>query len=113
MSALKGTKEGKQLMAQVAAHKGGGTSVGSKPGEAANTAGTNYADPGYQSDKLKRYPVDTAEHTRAALSYIGKKSNAAKYSSGDLAKVKANIYRAAKAFGIDSYESVAKSASNK
>ena len=72
-----------------------------------------YADKGYQADGKSRYPVDTAEHTRAALSYIGQKSNAAKYSPGDLAKVKANIYRAAKAFGIDSYESVAKSASNK
>lgn len=89
------------------------TKVGSKPGQAANTAGSNYADPGYQADKLKRYPVDTAEHVRAALSYIGQQKNAAKYSSGDLAKVKAAIYRAAKAFGIDSYESVAKSASSR
>ncbi len=87
--------------------------VGSKPGMAAHTSGTAYADPGLQADKLKRYPVDTAEHTRAALSYIGKQSNAAKYSSGDLAKVKSAIYRAAKAFGIDSYESVAKSASSR
>lgn len=89
------------------------TQVGSKPGQAANTAGTTYADPGLQADKLKRYPIDTAEHVRAALSYIGKQSNAAKYSSGDLAKVKAAIFRAAKSFGIDSYESVAKSASSR
>ena len=77
--------------------------VGSKPGQAANTAGGNYADPGYQSDKLKRYPLDTPEHIRAALSYIGMSKNAEKYSSGDLAKVKAAIYRAAKGAGIDSY----------
>ncbi len=87
--------------------------VGSKPGMAAHTEGSNYADPGYQGDKLKRYPVDTAEHVRAALSYIGQQKNAAKYSSSDLARVKANIYRAAKAFGIDSYEAVAKNASSK
>lgn len=89
--------------------------VGSKPGNAAHTAAPSgtYADPGYQSDGLKRYPVDTPEHVRAALSYIGKGSNASKYSSGDLAKVKARIYRAAKSMGIDAYASVAKNASNK
>ena len=89
------------------------TSVGSKPGEAAHTAGTKYADPGYQSDKLKRYPIDTPEHVRAALSYIGQRDNAAKYSSGDLAKVKSAIYRAAKSFGIDAYGAVAKNATSK
>jgi phage head maturation protease len=60
-----------------------------------------YADPGYQDDKKKRYPVDTAEHVRAALSYIGQEANAAKYSADDLKKVKANITAAAKKFGID------------
>lgn len=89
--------------------------VGSKPGQAAHTAAPSgsYADPGYQSDGLKRYPIDTPEHVRAALSYIGKAGNAAKYSSGDLAKVKAAIYRAAKRMSIDAYGAVAKSASNK
>src|SRR6185312_5147778 len=29
-----------------------------------------YADPGYQSDKKKRYPIDSADHVRAAWSYI-------------------------------------------
>lgn len=87
--------------------------VGSKPGDAANTAGSRFADPGYQSDGLKRYPVDSPAHVRAALSYIGQAKNAAKYSSGDLAKVKASIYRAAKGFGIDAYKSVADNASKK
>lgn len=87
--------------------------VGSKPGEAAHTAASKYADPGYQQDKLKRYAIDTPEHVRAALSYIGQKDNAAKYSSGDLQKVKAAIYRAAKGFGIDAYGAVAKNAASK
>lgn len=87
--------------------------VGSKRGMAAHTAGSSYADPGYQADGLKRYPLDTPEHVRAALSYIGMPKNAAKYSSGDLARVKAAIYRAAKAHGIDSYGAVSKSASNR
>jgi HK97 family phage prohead protease len=59
-----------------------------------------YADTGYQKDKKKRYPLDTKEHVQAALSYIGKASNAGQYSSGDLAKVKAAINAAAKKFGI-------------
>lgn len=91
------------------------TKVGSKPGQAANTpapSGT-YADPGYQADGQKRYPVDTPDHVRAALSYIGKRDNAAKYSAADLAHVKATIYRAAHKFGIDAYKSVAQNASNK
>jgi len=59
-----------------------------------------YADPGYQKDKKARYPLDTKEHVQAALSYIGQQKNAAQYSSGDLAKVKAAIAAAAKKFGI-------------
>lgn len=60
-----------------------------------------YADPGYQSDKQKRYPIDTEEHARAAWSYINQAGNAAKYSSEDLAKVKARIRAACKKFGIE------------
>jgi 8-oxo-dGTP pyrophosphatase MutT (NUDIX family) len=60
-----------------------------------------YADPGYQSDKKARYPIDTEEHVRAAWSYINKPGNAGKYSSGDLAKVKARIRAAMKRVGAD------------
>lgn len=60
-----------------------------------------YADPGYQSDKQKRYPIDTEEHARAAWAYINKAENASAYSSEDLAKVKAKIAAACKKFGID------------
>jgi HK97 family phage prohead protease len=59
-----------------------------------------YADPGLQPDGKKRYPVDTADHVHAAWAYISKAQNAAKYSPGDLAKVKAAIKTAAKGFGI-------------
>ena len=84
--------------------------VGSKEGNAAHTAASNYADPGYQSDGLKRYALDTPGQVRAALRYIGMPKNASKYSSGDLAKVKAAIYRAAKSKGVDAYKGVAQSA---
>jgi hypothetical protein len=89
------------------------TQVGSKRGQAAHTAGSNYADPGYQSDGLKRYPLDTPEHVRAALSYIGQARNAGKYTPGQLAKVKGAIYRAARAHGMDGYKAVADNAKGK
>ena len=55
-----------------------------------------YADP-----KNYRYPIDTEEHVRAALSYIGQKKNEHGYSSSELASVKGRIHRAAKKFGIE------------
>src|SRR5258708_40290240 len=60
-----------------------------------------YADPGYQADKQKRYPLDNEERIRAAWSYINQKDNAAKYSGEDLAKVKAKIRAAMKRIGAD------------
>lgn len=60
-----------------------------------------YADPGYQADKKKRYPIDTEEHVRAAWSYINMPKNSGKYSSGELAGVKAKIRAAAKKHGIE------------
>lgn len=60
----------------------------------------DYADPGLQADKKKRYPVDTKAHTQSAWSYINKAANAAKYTAANLKKVKAAIKAAAKKFGI-------------
>lgn len=53
-----------------------------------------YADPGYQKDKQKRYPIDTVEHIRAAWSYINREEDASKYSPADLKKVRAHIIAA-------------------
>jgi hypothetical protein len=53
-----------------------------------------YADPGYQSDGKKRYPVDTEDHIRAAWSYINKPKNAGQYTSDQLRRVKAKIVSA-------------------
>lgn len=55
-----------------------------------------YADPGYQADKVKRYPLDTEKHIRAAWSYIHQQRNEDKYSSEDLARVVARIRSAMK-----------------
>jgi phage head maturation protease len=60
-----------------------------------------YADPGYQADGKKRYPLDTEDHVRAAWSYINMPKNAAKYSSEHLSAIKGRIRGAAKRFGIE------------
>jgi DnaJ-class molecular chaperone len=61
---------------------------------------TKYADPGYQKDGKKRYPIDTADHVRAAWSYINKAKNAAKYTSSQVSAIKGRIKSAAKKLGV-------------
>jgi HK97 family phage prohead protease len=61
----------------------------------------HYADPGYQADGKKRYPLDSEEHCRAAWSYVNQERNAAKYSPEQLARIKARIKAAGKKYGID------------
>ena len=60
----------------------------------------SYADPGYQSDGKKRYPLDSEEHCRAAWSYVNQAGNAAKYSPAQLKRIKARIMAAGKKYGI-------------
>jgi phage head maturation protease len=60
-----------------------------------------YADPGYQDDKTKRYPIDSEAHCRAAWSYINMPKNAAKYSPDELARIKGRIRAAGKKYGIE------------
>jgi hypothetical protein len=60
-----------------------------------------YADPGYQKDGKKRYPLDSAAHCRAAWSYINMPKNAAEYTAEQLSSIKSKIKAAAKKFGID------------
>jgi len=59
-----------------------------------------YADPGYQKDGQKRYPIDTEAHCRAAWSYINQAGNASQYTSEQLASIKKRIMAAGKKFGI-------------
>jgi hypothetical protein len=61
----------------------------------------SYADPGYQGDKKKRYPIDTPEHIRAAWSYINQKGNAGKYTGPQVASIKKRIAAAAEKAGIE------------
>ena len=64
-----------------------------------------YADPGYQADKVKRYPLDTEKHVRAAWSYINQADNAAKYTAAQARRIRARIKAAMKRFGIKASES--------
>jgi Escherichia/Staphylococcus phage prohead protease len=53
-----------------------------------------YADPGYQADGKRRYPVDTEGHIRAAWNYINHPDNQKPYTSEQLAKVRSRIIAA-------------------
>jgi len=60
-----------------------------------------YADPGYQKDGKKRYPIDTEAHARAAWSYIHQEANAANYSADQLSTIRTKIAAALKKFGVE------------
>ena len=47
----------------------------------------------------KKYPIDTAEHVRAAWSYIHHKDNAAKYDRDEVKTIEDRIKHAAKMHG--------------
>jgi hypothetical protein len=59
-----------------------------------------YGDVNFADAKNKKYPLDSEQHVRAAWSYINMPKNAAKYSSGDVATIKAKIKAAGKKYGI-------------
>ncbi|HEY1257771.1 MAG TPA: DUF6582 domain-containing protein [Stellaceae bacterium] len=56
--------------------------------------GIDYADPGYQPDGKKRYPIDTERHIRAAWNFINRPINAKRYSAAQLGRIKAKIIAA-------------------
>jgi hypothetical protein len=51
----------------------------------------NYADPGYQSDGKRRYPIDTERHIRAGWDYINRPGNAQRYTAEQLGRIRAAI----------------------
>jgi phage head maturation protease len=56
-----------------------------------------YADPGYQADGQKRYPLDGERHIRAAWAFIQMPGNAACYTAEEVDKIEARIVAAWKA----------------
>lgn len=71
--------------------------------ERADTSNTdaNYADPGYKDDGVKRYPVNTGAHVKAAWAYINMDRNQQGYTPEQIASIKSRIKSAAKKFGIE------------
>ncbi|HEU0155939.1 MAG TPA: DUF6582 domain-containing protein, partial [Stellaceae bacterium] len=69
--------------------------VASRGGDRAEPYGeVEYADPGYQADGKKRYPIDTERHIRAAWNFINRPTNAKRYSASELEQIKGRIVAA-------------------
>ncbi|HEX8551865.1 MAG TPA: DUF6582 domain-containing protein [Abditibacteriaceae bacterium] len=64
-----------------------------------------YGDVEFADPVNNKYPIDSAEHVRAAWNYIHHKDNAAKYDSHEVETIKTRIKRAAKKFDVEIDES--------
>jgi hypothetical protein len=60
-----------------------------------------YGDVEFADSTNKKYPIDSAEHIRAAWSYINHKDNAAKYDADEVKTIKNRIKEAAKKHGVE------------
>ena len=60
-----------------------------------------YGDVQFADPVNHKYPIDTAEHVRAAWSYINHKDNAAKYDAADVKTIKERIRKAAEKYGVE------------
>ena len=70
------------------------TKAGKTTPEAPYGEDTNYADLGYQEDGVKRYPIDTETHIRAAWNYIHKSKNQEPYTHDQVRLIKSRIVKA-------------------
>jgi hypothetical protein len=60
-----------------------------------------YGDVAFADPVNNKYPIDSAEHVRAAWSYINHPDNAKKYPRDDVELIKARIKKAAKEYGVE------------
>ena len=60
-----------------------------------------YGDVTFADETNHKYPIDSAEHVRAAWSYINKAGNAEKYTKADAERIRAKIKAAAPRFDVD------------
>lgn len=67
---------------------------GGMPAAGDHPADIGHADPGYQADGKRRYPLDSERHIRAAWAYIHQADNAARYTAAQLARIKSRIVAA-------------------
>jgi hypothetical protein len=79
---------------------GGQTSFGIRADAKKPHGDVTYADPGYQKDNVKRYPIDTEAHVRAAWTYIHQEANRGFYTADQLDLIEGRIKAAGKRFGI-------------
>ena len=60
-----------------------------------------YGDVKFADETNKKYPIDSAEHVRAAWSYINHKDNASKYDRDEVHLIKSRIKKAAKKYDVE------------
>lgn len=60
-----------------------------------------YGDVTFADPVNHKYPIDNAEHVRAAWSYINHPDNAKKYARDEAEIMKARIKKAAEEFGVE------------
>jgi 7-keto-8-aminopelargonate synthetase-like enzyme len=60
-----------------------------------------YGDVEFADQVNHKYPIDSAEHVRAAWSYINHPDNAKKYPRDDVELIKARIKIAAERYGVE------------
>lgn len=60
-----------------------------------------YGDVQFADPVNNKYPIDSAEHVRAAWSYIHHKDNAAKYDADEVELIKQRIKRSAKTYDVE------------
>jgi 7-keto-8-aminopelargonate synthetase-like enzyme len=60
-----------------------------------------YGDVTFADPVNHKYPIDSAEHVRAAWSYINHKDNAAKYDADEVKTIKERIKKAAKRYDVE------------
>lgn len=60
-----------------------------------------YGDVKFADPTNYKYPIDSAEHVRAAWSYINHADNAAKYDRDEVKTIKDRIKRAAKKYDVE------------
>ena len=60
-----------------------------------------YGDVEFADPVNHKYPIDSAEHVRAAWSYINHKDNAAKYDADEVKTIKNRIKKAADKYGVE------------
>ena len=71
--------------------QGGSAKADPEVGNGSAHSEGEYADPGYQSDGQKRYPIDTEQHIRAAWNFINRPSNSKRYTPAQLDNIKGRI----------------------